>query len=364
VLSTFTLEADARVMPSPLADELDLAGLEHADEPLADVRVFEHEALAHAIVVTDGVPDDVRRWAGRRAAAIAHGDPRFHGATASHASSGYSLSALERYQDCPFKFFAADVLRLQEPPEDESALSPRARGRFIHEVFQRFFAAWDARGGGTIAPARIDEARALCAEVAEPLLAALPGPDAALERTRLFGSAISVGIVEVVLGLEASRPADVRERWLEYRLEGEFSLGRDDGRRVSLRGVADRIDLLAGRRLRVIDYKSGAAPNPRRALQVPIYGLCAQERLMERDLAPWAVDGAAYVAFSGKRPLATVVKPGGADAAAVLDEARERLFGLVDGIGRGEFPPRPHDPMICRYCAYSPVCRKDYVGDE
>jgi ATP-dependent helicase/DNAse subunit B len=50
---------------------------------------------------------------------------------------------LERYQDCPFRFFASDVLKLEEAPEDESMLSPRARGRFIHEVFERFFEAWD-----------------------------------------------------------------------------------------------------------------------------------------------------------------------------------------------------------------------------
>jgi hypothetical protein len=41
-----------------------------------------------------------------------------------------------------------------------------------------------------------------------------------------------------------------------------------------------------------------------------------------------------------------------------------RLFVAADGIGRGEFPPRPHDPMICSYCAFSSVCRKDYVGDD
>ena len=79
-------------------------------------------------------------------------------------------------------------------------MSPRARGRFIHEVFQRFFEAWDSRGGGAITTERLDEARALMAEVAEPLLARLPEADAALERARLFGSAISTGSVEIVLG--------------------------------------------------------------------------------------------------------------------------------------------------------------------
>jgi RecB family exonuclease len=363
-VSTFTLEADALVSPSVLLDEVGRAGLDRVEEEPYAARIFEHEALAIEPVTTSGLAAEPRAWAERRIAAAPHTDPRFRGSTASHSPPAFSLSALERYQDCAFKFFAADVLGLQEAPEDEPTLSPRARGRFIHEVFQRFFEAWDDRRGGTITPDAVDRARALFAVVAEPLLTALPDADAALERARLFGSAISLGIVDVVIDLEASRAATVEDRWLEHRLEGDFTLGSADGRRVPLRGVADRIDLLEGRRLRVIDYKSGSAPNTRRALQVPIYALCAQERLVERDSAPWAVDEAAYVAFSGKRSLATVVKPGAADAEGMLGEARERLFDLVAGIGRGEFPPRPHDPMICRYCAYASVCRKDYVGDD
>ena len=142
-------------------------------------------------------------------------------------------------------------------------------------------------------------ARAVFAEAAEPLLANLAEADAALERARLFGSAISRRHRRCrASASSAARPVDVVERWLEYRLEGEFSLG---GRRrppVPLRGVADRIDLLAGNRLRVIDYKSGYAPQPKRALQVPVYALCAQERLAEQRGGTWQVDEAAYVAFS------------------------------------------------------------------
>jgi RecB family exonuclease len=133
---------------------------------------------------------------------------------------------------------------------------------------------------------------------------------------------------------------------------------------VPLKGVADRVDLLEGRRLRVIDYKSGYPPNPRRALQVPIYALCAQERAGAMDGSRWSVDEAAYVAFSGKRTLVPVIKPGAGDPDAVLAAARDRLFGLVQGIERGEYPPRPHEPRLCTYCAYPSVCRKDYVGDE
>jgi len=96
---------------------------------------------------------------------------------------------------------------------------------------------------------------------------------------------------------------------------------------------------------------------------VPIYALCAQERLTERDGTRWEVDEAAYVAFGGKRTVVPVVKSG-SDGSSALADARARLFDVLDGIAGGVFPPRPHDEMICRYCAYPSVCRKDYVDQE
>ena len=361
VVSTFTLEDDALVTPSPLLDALAGSGLEPDECAHPATRVFEYEALASSPVETSHLAPVSRIAAVRRLEDVPHRAP---GITDAHALTAYSVSALERYQDCPFKFFAADVLRLEEPVEDDPMRSPRARGRFLHEVFQRFFQAWDAAGHGTITVDLFDDARAVFESVVEPMLAELPEADAALERARLFGSAVSTGIADVVLGLEASRPAAVRERWLEYRLEGDFALGSSTGRRVPLKGVADRIDLLEGHRLRVIDYKSGSAPAPKRALQAAVYALCAQERLEARDGNSWGVDEAAYIALSGKRPLVAVVSSGATDGPAVLGRARDRLFGIVDGIEQGTFPPRPHETRMCTYCAYPSVCRKDYVEDE
>jgi RecB family exonuclease len=364
--SVFTLEGDALVSPSSLIDELDHAGHETTALVTPSTRIFEYEALCFEPV--DIAPlrtPEARAWAERRARRL-NGEAfraRALGWTDPHRPPAYALSALERYQDCPFKFFASDVLRLEEVPEDESTLSPRARGRFIHEVFQRFFEAWDARGLGAITAESLDEARELMAELAEPLLARLPAADAALERSRLFGSAISTGSVDVVFEREVSSDARVVARRLEHRLEGEFALGSPDGRRVPLKGVADRIDVLEGNRLRVIDYKTGSAPNPRRALQVPIYALSAQERESSANGDRWTIDEAAYIAFSGKRSYVPVVRCGSA-ADEVLNAARERLHAAVDGIERGEFPARPHDPIMCTWCAFVAVCRKDYVDHD
>jgi len=353
VISTFSLEHDSLVTPSVLLDQIP----GYHNPRTIESRIPNPESRMGPSVLSE----TARSWAAWRLERSA--DSFQPGHTGGHVAGAYAVSALERYQDCPFQFFASRVLQLDEVPEDEPSLSPRARGRFIHEVFQRFFERWDERGARTITPEHVDAARALFAGVAEPLLGTLPEADAALERTRLFGSAISVGMVDVVLGLEASAPIDVVDRWLEYRLDGQFSLGTADGRTVTLRGVADRVDLLKGRRLRVIDYKTGYAPQAKRALQVPVYALCAQERLAERGDGAWVVDEAAYVAFSGKRPFVSVIGSR-TDQDSVLADARARLFDIVDGIQRGEFPARPYETRICSYCAYPSVCRKDYVGDE
>jgi hypothetical protein len=109
----------------------------------------------------------------------------------------------------------------------------------------------------------------------------------------------------------------------------------------------------------VFDYKSGAAPDPKRALQVPIYALCAQERFDRNGGSSWTVDEASYVVLAGDRVVVPVVKAG-VDGRETLDGARSRLCQLIDGIGRGEFPPRPHDPAMCGVCAYSTVCREEH----
>jgi ATP-dependent helicase/nuclease subunit B len=362
-VSTFSLEADAIVSLSPLLSTLDAAALPVAIEHAPALRIFEHDALIARPIVLDALVAPVAEWA-RHREALEQAPRRAPGRIDGYHPPAFSLSALERYQDCGFKYFAAHVLRLEESPEDQSSLTPRRRGQMLHDILHRFFAEWDRLGEGPISADTLERAQDVFASIAEPVLARLPESEAMLERTRLFGSPISVGIADTVLAAEVVRAEPVTGRWLEYRLEGTFSLG-ESGRAVPLRGVADRIDLLPGRRLRVVDYKSGAVPAPTRALQAPIYALCAQERLTARDGQPWTVDEASYVALAGRRTVIPVVDAGDDDAAraGALSAARARLVTAVDGITGGEFGPRPYDTMICRFCAFSTVCRKEYVDE-
>ena len=162
--------------------------------------------------------------------------------------------------------------------------------------------------------------------------------------------------------MEAERPIGVIGRLLEHRLEGEFTVqARDGARVVRLNGKADRVDLLEDGTFRLIDYKLGWPPNRARALQLPIYSLCAEQQLAGRLGKDWTLAEATYLAFKGPKRVVPLFAPGDRDR--VLREAQQRLIDAIDAIERGDFPPRPHDVYRCDTCTFAAVCRKDYVGD-
>jgi ATP-dependent helicase/DNAse subunit B len=291
----------------------------------------------------------------------------YHGEIGPREPGVYAVSHVERYLECPFKYFAAHVLRLEEEREDESGLTPLERGQLLHGVFEAFYRAWHSRGRSGVTTGDLEEALQLFEEVAEQQLLALPEGDRALERTYLLGSAASPGLAERAFAVEIEEGIGVVERLLEYEFEGPFDFedvsGTGDPRRVAVRGKVDRIDVLADGTLRVIDYKLGRAPKPARALQLPVYGICAQQHLEARRGRPWPLASAGYVAFKEKNAFVELGGRSG-DVEGALREGQARFLDAVARIERGVYPPDPDEPWTCTRCGFPHVCRKDYVGDE
>ena len=364
IVSTFTLDEDAIVSRSMQLDEIPRARLSTvARAPFEDARVFTDEALSLEPIAFDPFQGDARSWAELRTTRSPADAPDFHGTVRDVPARAWSVSAIETYLDCPFKFFAQHVLKLEEEPEDEEVMDPRRQGRFVHDVFERFFAAWQHAGHRAVTPENLGAARDMFTSVVDRALERLPIAEAGLERTRLLGSPAAAGLGEAVLRMEAERPLAVVERLLEHPLKGDFTFATDDGpRTIALRGKADRLDLLEDGTFRLIDYKLGWPPQRGRALQLPIYGLCAEQTLVGYNGKNWQLSEAAYLAFKGpKRVVPLFSSP--ANRTKVLAEAQQRLADTVDAIERGEFPPTPDDVWRCETCSFASVCRKDYVGD-
>jgi RecB family exonuclease/inactivated superfamily I helicase len=383
LLSTFTLDDDAIVSRSTQLDEVPRARLSTiARGADTGARVFVDEALSLEPAALSALDGEARAWADLRVSRSPSDEPQFHGSltqpTAEPAETAersdtqaalraprlpVSVSALETYLDCPFKFFAQHVLKLDEEPDDEEVMDPRRQGQFVHEVFERFFKAWQEAGHRAITTANLDVARELFVEVVDRALEALPEAEAGLERTRLLGSAAAAGLGDAVFRMEAERPVAVVERLLEHRLDGVFTMATADGpRAIALRGKADRLDLLEDGTFRLIDYKLGWPPDRGRALQLPIYGVCAEQSLASHRGRKWTLGEAMYLAFKGPRRVVPLYsKP--EQRAKVLGDAQQRLADTVAAIARGEFPPTPDDVWRCETCTFAAVCRKDYVGD-
>ena len=363
-VSTFTLEDDAIVPASPLLEELDGVGLPvERVRPSRPPRVFVHEALADDPVAVSAVTGEAAGWLALRLSRSPSAASPFHGTAGTRASTVYAVSHVERYLECPFKYFAAYVLRLPEERDDQSGMTPQERGQFLHAVFETFFREWQARGGRAITAENVADAQALFERVAEARLDTLGEADRALERSYLLGSAAASGLAERAFTFELEQEGEIVERLLEHPLEGEFVFPAAGGpRRVRLRAKADRIDLFADGTLRIVDYKLGKAPKPGRALQLPVYGVCAEQHLDGRHGRSWTLGRAGYVAFRERQPF--VALGSSSSLAEAVAAGQERFLAAIDGIEAGEFPPRPDEPFLCTWCAYSTVCRKDYVGDE
>lgn len=364
-LSAFTLEEDALVRPSPLLEEVAEAPLPVA--PLdadAGVRVFTHEALMDEPVAPSALRGEAAAWLALRVARAPAGDRRFRGWIGPREPGVFRVSAIERYLQCPFRYFAAHVLRLGEERDEEPGLSAIERGLLVHEVFEAFFDAWQRLGRGAITTANLSDALDEFARVAESRLATLSDADRDLERARLLGSAVSAGVGARAFDFEIEADVGVVERLLEHALEGEFTFRDPEAlRSVALRGKADRVDLLADGTLRLVDYKLGRAPKTSRTIQLPVYGVCAEQRLRGRHGRDWRFGQAGYLAFGERQPFVPLAAHGTRFEDAVAEGTR-RFLGAADGVARGEFPVEPDEPFRCTQCPYPSVCRKDYVGDE
>lgn len=351
-VSTFALEAEAVVEPSTFIEDLPSFGLSTETAPPVRDRVFAYEQLAHEPLSVESEWARVRARGGEREAR------RFEGEAGAWVLPRVSVSRLERYMKCPFQFYVANVLQVQEEPEDETSRSPLERGRFLHELFETLFHEWQARGRGRITAATMDEARALFEEIAGPALRSLSPAEAGLERARLFGSAVGSGIVDRVFAMEAERGIDIRERLMEYELDGTFTfIGEDGGARdVRLRAKIDRVDLLADNTFRLIDYKTKYVPDRRQALQLPIYSACVRTSLVKTHGRDIPASEAMYLSFEGPTPIVPLEEKGKLFE-DLTSSAGHRLVAALDNIAAGHYPARPETKNLCTMCAFTAVCR-------
>jgi len=365
-LSAFRIEGDMIVALSPMV-ELARGVSAAVAPPPAHRRVFDDEVLTHTSSIALAIDPGIARWLDTRLARADLKDPRFGGSVGPQAPQRYRVSRVDRYGDCPFKYFAENVLGLPEEREDNAGLSPLERGVLVHRLFEQFYREWDRDPGGTITAATLPEAVERFTTMTEAELARLPEADRVLERARLLGSLVAPGIAEQVFELEVDAGQPVARRLVEIDLRGPFGfpqLGGLKTRTIDIHGKADRIDVLENGALRVVDYKLSRLPDKHTSIQIAVYAHVARLQLEQADGRPHPIAAAMYLAFGDEDEFKGAL--GGRDRpveGAVLSRV-EQFAAMVDHIESGAFPPKPRRLEMCGWCRYAGVCRKEYRAED
>jgi ATP-dependent helicase/nuclease subunit B len=276
----------------------------------------------------------------------------------------YSVSALQNYAYCPYRFFLSAMYHLEalEEPEPLQSMDPLTKGRLFHEVLAEFFRALQQRKMA-LATTSID--------------AVLEILDATLTRiTANYAELLAPAVDRVWQDEVASIRTDLhiwaRELaastgWEPWLFEFAFGLpnlpGRDpnsqrepvsiDGRFI-LRGAIDLIERKPGGKiLRVTDHKT----SKNRSERGSIIGGGQQLQPVIYSLAVEAATG--FTVETARFSYCTTA--GGFTEHNVPINERNRAMGIealeiIDrAVELGMLPPAPAE-KACRFCDFLPVC--------
>ena len=256
-------------------------------------------------------------------------------------SARLSPTRLEIYLQCPFQYFGARTLRLEEPPErPEERLDFMAQGIIVHEALAEWYA-----NPQPMEPlfARIFER--VCEERRVPL---------AYHTERLRNT-----MLDDLQAFAADRQWD--RSGFHSRVEEAFEFALDGSLTIS--GKIDRIDTAPGGRAYIIDYKYSGVQRTRarrtdeNLLQAPLYLLGAEKALGVHPAGMFYVGlkgGVEYVGWSESGILESDPLP-----EEWLAKTAERTLRVAAEIRAGRVAPDPANPDHCRYCDYRDICRLD-----
>lgn len=246
-----------------------------------------------------------------------------------------SPSRASDFKQCPLLYRFRAIDRIPELPT-----RAQLRGTLVHTVLERLFDLPAAQRSPTAARALVGPAwQQVCEqepELAGQLFAADDDPELAewLDSTG--------PLIDAYFTLEDPRALEPAAR--EVLVETELDSG------VLLRGFIDRLDAVAGGALRVVDYKTGAAPRPiaelRALFQMKFYALAL---LQERGVVPeqlrlyYLADAQALTYQPDEPELRRFARTLDALWAAILHAART-----------GDFRPNPG--RMCQWCSHQTLC--------
>lgn len=305
----------------------------------------------------------------------------------------YSVTQLESYAKCPFKYFMERVVRATAIEEPSDEIQPLELGLLLHQILFDFYSSLLKDGK------KIQNCTNRDFKYFSDLIFAMA--EEKLKQFK-FNSTISFFEVEKIIGIDGKRENSILYKFLENeRTNGDFTpqflevafgfarnkttdshLSDFEISGIKLRGQIDRIDIDEKEKsFKVLDYKAGNKVPTKDdlleglSLQIPVY-ITAARKLIQKHFGedlPAAIPAIYSLKYEEAAFGQNLVihlnknKIKNADPTA-LDEiiselekiAAEKIVQFAEGIKNGEFPlsrlPN-RASKVCDYCNFVSVCR-------
>ena len=307
----------------------------------------------------------------------------------------HSASGLSVYGNCPYRFFAQRVLRLE--PRGEAALDLQAidAGKLLHDILRRFFERHRREALHKLDRKKLQKELAAIADnvfdeherVVPPLNKQIWKIDREIRKILLDQvllyelevqeaaetEQVLPAYFEVAFGgmKSAAKDPDSREEPLE--LTRETFVGEET---IKISGQIDRVDVARDNTLIAYDYKLSTGSSrgdiiSGRSLQLPIY-LEALEKLIlpdqpiagggyyvirgaqdRRNKGLYRASQLEYLHLRAKNSVFT-----DEDWQRIRKQVIARIWEFLEGMRAGRFIVDPSERQkTCRFCDYGAVCR-------
>jgi ATP-dependent helicase/nuclease subunit B len=302
----------------------------------------------------------------------------------------YSISQLEIYAACPYKYFAERMLNLEPLEEPSEEIEALEMGSLLHSILYKFYSELTKKKIllHKAGDKQFAEAEDLLFKIAKQKI------DAAN-----FNKFLSFFEIEKILGINENRRNSILQKFLEEERnndEGfvpeyfELSFGKINSNQevfeiggTKFRGKIDRVDVnQSEKRFRVVDYKlSGKKPTADElynglSLQLPLYMYAAKKLISEQLKKDYEPAGSEIYSLKyqeekfGRQPVKLSRKKTTSEEDVELNEelikiCLEAVEKYVKAIQEGKFhlsTLEDRESRVCQYCSFSAVCRIQEAG--
>ncbi|ARK31542.1 PD-(D/E)XK nuclease family protein [Halalkalibacter krulwichiae] len=303
-----------------------------------------------------------------------------------------SVTALESYARCPFKYGMERILQVDEPQALQEKVSPIDIGHLMHSIIEQLYIETSAIGRSFI------EAREDILKIPERLEGLFEEKWEQIENQSLEISRFDLELTKAEWKKRLLRwwIAERKHFWDNDHLQKmemmalekpiRFEIQLSNGQKLVLTGKADRVDRLDDS-IVIYDYKSGQASVKMEdvkaglKLQLPLYAYAIREEIERIEEATVKADGATYISLKepNKRAGNGIWRSehvGKESRYKVSSHCRNRedelgteqflishnLIERIEELWRGMHSNFPVAPLECsQFCQYRSICR---VTDE